>query len=286
MSVLFVDVEGKAYDEEKIRQVLMAIGAADCETLFIHSDVLFGMPGEGFRRKEYLRILYEIVASLGVSNIVVPTFTYSFCNNEDFNVLKSKTSMGAFNEYVRNLDGRYRTHDPLLSLSVPIKLKPFFKQYEGIHSLGEYSGMDAIHHMDGVKFLFLGAEMADSFTYVHYVEKMLEVPYRFDMPFDGNIVFENGIKEKRRQYIHTQCYGVKLPPKYDYFENEMVERGYVRKARLGNKYVACLAEKDAYEQIVNKIKMNKNYFLAEPFEEADLIHRYTYAIRNGRITHC
>ncbi len=92
------------------------------------------------------------------------------------------------------------------------------------HSLGEGSALDILHHMDSVKFLFFGAEMADCFTYVHYVEKIMEVPYRFDMPFEGNIIYPDGIKLHRKQYIHTQCTGVKLPSKYDYFEKEMKEK--------------------------------------------------------------
>ena len=72
------------------------------------------------------------------------------------------------------------------------------------HSLGIGSALDILHHMDDVKFLFFGAEMAECFTYVHYVEKMMDVPYRFDMPFEGNVIYPDGHVEKRKQIIHTQ----------------------------------------------------------------------------------
>ena len=133
--------------------------------------------------------------------------------------------MGALNEFIRKKEGRYRTMDPLLSLSVPIEWKDYFQGYEGHHSLGAGGGLDAVHHMAGVKFLFLGAEMGDCFTYVHYVEKMLDVPYRFDMQFLGNVIDETGNQMERIQYIHTQCSGITLPPKYDYFEQELAEEG-------------------------------------------------------------
>ena len=76
--------------------------------------------------------------------------------------------MGAFNEFIRKKEGRYRTLDPLLSLSVPDCLKGVFSAV-GDHSLGEGSGLDLLHHMDGVKFLFFGARLGNCFTYVHYV---------------------------------------------------------------------------------------------------------------------
>lgn len=285
MNELFIDVDDRKYTEEDVKAALIDVGADECDTLFIHSDVMFGKPVKGFQRKEYLDILYHIIDDLNVKNLIVPTFTYSFCNHEDFDVIHSRTSMGAFNEYIRKMKGRYRSMDPLLSVSVPERLKEKFENF-GEHSLGKNSGLDMIHHMDGVKFLFFGADMANCFTYVHYVEKMLEVPYRFDMPFEGNIIDYHGNLLKRKQMIHTQCLGVKVPERYGYFEEELAERGYLRRKRLGNKSVSCLSETDAYREICERIRRDMNYFLEEPFQEQDLIHQYTYNYKQSRITHC
>ncbi len=285
MNILFYDQNGVAYDTEKLTSALKCIGADECDTLFIHSDVMFGkVPGD-FNRKEYLNLINDAINSLGVRHIITPTFTYSFCNGEDYDIQKSRTSMGVYNEYIRKLDGRYRTEDPLLSVSVPDDLKDKFDHISN-HSLGEGSALDIVHHMDGVKFLFLGAEMAECFTYVHYVEKMMDVPYRFDMAFEGDIIYQNGSRKKRKQTIHTQCYGVNLPQKYDYFENEMEEKGYLKKMRVADKYIACISEEDAYREIKSHIEQDINYYLEVPFKESDLVHQYTYDTANGRITHC
>ncbi len=285
MNGLFFDSDNRLYSAEDIKEALLNVGASDCETLFIHSDVMFGRPAEGFKRKEYLGTLYEIVAGLNIKNIIVPTFTYSFCNNEDYDVTGSKTSMGAFNEYVRKLDGRYRTDDPILSVSVPVELKEKFENASN-ESLGVNSALDIIHSMDDVKFLFLGAEMGDCFTYVHYVEKMMKVPYRVDMAFEGKVIYPDGSVKRRTQIINTQCAGVKLPPKYDYFEDEMFRNGYLKKVRVGDKYIACLSETDAYREIRKNIDNNKFYYCAEPYEDAELVKEYTYNSEAGRITHC
>ncbi len=285
MSIVFRDSNSEEFGLSEIRDALYAVGADDCEALFMHSDIMFGQPVGAFSRKEYLAALYGFIEELGARNVIIPTFTYSFCNNEDYDIAKSRTSMGAFNEYVRKLDGRYRTDDPLLSVSVPESLRPLFSGL-GEQSLGKDSALDRLHGMDGVKFLFLGAEMADCFTYVHYVEKMLDVPYRFDMPFEGNVIYPDGTTVRRTQYIHTQCAGVRLLPKNVHFENEMEEKGYLLKKRVGDRYIACISEKDAYREIKRHIEDNIFYFLAEPFTENDLVHSYTYSTENGRITHC
>lgn len=284
MSELFVDKDGNHYGPKEIYSVLKNIGVSDCEALFIHSDIMFGSIAKGIRRKEYLNGIYDVLKELNIRYLLIPTFTYSFCNHEDYNVKTSPTSMGAFNEHLRKQDGRYRTMDPLLSISVPLELKERFLGLSE-HSLGENSGLDRLHHMDGVKFLFLGARLGGCFTYVHYVEKMLEVPYRFDMPFTGNIIDESGCQTEVTQYMHTACFGVR-PAEYYYFEDYLETEGFLKKQRLGDKTAACIAEKDAYREIKKMIEKDINYFLEVPFQESDLVHKYTKGLNGERVTHC
>ena len=92
MEELFIDANGKSYGRNDVLSALRNIGADDCETLFIHSDVTFGRPPAGFRRREYLAALWEVLCELGVKNIIAPTFTYSFPNKEDYDVRNSRTS--------------------------------------------------------------------------------------------------------------------------------------------------------------------------------------------------
>jgi len=284
MGELFVDQDGKHYGPEEVYFILKKIGIQNCEVLFIHSDIMFGRMGKGLKRNDYLNTLYSIFKDLKIKHLIIPTFTYSFCNHEDYNVKESPTSMGAFNEYLRKQKGRYRTLDPLLSLSVPIELKERF-QILSEHSLGENSGLDIVHQTEGVNFLFFGVRLATCFTYVHYVEKMLNVPYRFDMPFTGNVIDESGKKTEVTQYMHTACYGVK-PADYYYFEEYLEQKGFLNKERLGDKTVACISEKNAYKEIVKMIEKDINYFLEVPYTKSDLIHKYTNGINGERVTHC
>lgn len=284
MGYLFEDQQGKQYDLDNVYNALREVGAGDCETLFLHSDVMFGKVGKGFSRKEYLGSLYHVFEQLAVKYLIVPTFSYSFCNKEDYDVIKSRTLMGAFNEFIRKKEGRYRTMDPLLSLSVPEELKHRFSEVSS-HSLGEGSGLDLLHHMDGVKFLFFGARLGNCFTYTHYVEKMREVPYRFDMAFHGRIFDENGEMSERTQMIHTACGGVKAGDYY-YFEDYLEEKGMLRKKKLGDRTVSCISEKDAYRAISQMLDQNIHYFLEVPFTEKDLTHQYTMGMDGGKITHC
>ena len=55
MDNLFYDSDDRLYTAQDLIQGLYEIGASDCETLFIHSDVMFGRPAGGLKRKEYLQ---------------------------------------------------------------------------------------------------------------------------------------------------------------------------------------------------------------------------------------
>ena len=284
MDSLFLDENKKVYYPEDIKNSLIEVGARDCEGLFIHSDIMFGTPAQGFNRKEYLSILTGIIDDLGVKYLFIPTFTYSFCNGEDFDVRNSKTSMGVLNEYIRKKGNRYRTHDPLLSISVPVDLKSKFTNLSE-HSLGEGSGLDILHHMDGIKILFFGATLSHCFTYIHYVEKIMNVPYRFDMEFSGKVIDESGVSTHRKQYMHTACQGVK-PAECKYFEQYLRDEKYLKWVQVGNKAISCISEKDAYKEIQRKIKNDINYFLEQPFILEDLEYKYTQGLNGERITHC
>ena len=287
MQTLFTDNDGVEYNANDVYKSLLKVGADDCETIFLHSDVMLGTPAKGFRRREYIATLYDAIARLGVKNLIVPTFTYSFCNNEVYDVRKSPTSMGALNEFIRKLPDRYRTLDPLLSVSVPSKLKSYFEvkvnQNGGGYSLGKNSGLDKLHEMNGVKFLFLGARLYDCFTYLHYVECMRNVPYRFNMPFKGTVIDEDGKSFETTQYIHTACTGVSLRED-EHFENYLTDKGYLKKVKLGNSFVSAISEKDAYREINDALSRDIYYFLNEPPTKME--HKYTYDPAIKRITHC
>ena len=281
---VFKDVDNNQYTVNDITSTLTSIGAHDCDVLFVHTDISFGIPNPLLKRKGYLECLFKSIENLGVRTLVFPSFTYSFCNNEVFDVKNSKTSMGALIEYIRTNKDVVRSIDPLLSFITIGKNKNLFDGDLGNNSLGEGSAFDRLHNTEGVKFLFFGAEFEEYFTYVHYVEKMLNVPYRFDKSFSGKIIDYNGKVYDDQHYIHTQCGGVKLK-NYAQMKSELIIDGTLKAKRLGNLEVVTISEKDAYSAIYNRITNNINSFV-EPFSQKDLTHQYTFGRNGERVTHC
>lgn len=282
---LFQGSDGNWITPEDILDTLKKIGVQDCEVLFIQMDIVFGRPNRNIRKKELLQILADIFLELKIPTILLPTFTFSFPNNQIYDVNHSKTSMGVLIEYMRKLPQvSYRTLDPLLSLAVLGKSADNF--YHLPHnSLGPGSAFDRIHHMKNVKFLMFGGEFGESFTYVHHVEKMLDVPYRYDQIFAGLIKGYDGITREESWTIHTACAGIK-PRNFYYFEDYLIQKGFMKKAYLGDGKVVCVSETDVYREIENMLIQNPYYFLERPYTDTDLVHEYKYGKNGELVTHC
>ncbi len=281
---VFKDINNNWYTEADIIEGLKSIEADKCDILFVHTEVAFGMPNVDLKRKQYLDVLYDSLLALNVGTLIFPSFTYSFCNNENYDVRNSKTSMGALIEHIRKKDGVKRSLDPLLSMIAMGKNENIVEGDVGNHSLGKNSVFNRLHNCDNVKFLFFGADFAEYFTYVHYVEKMLEVPYRFDKAFRGKIIDYDGNEYEDIHYIHTQCGGVKLK-NYQQMKEELIADNKLKTAKMGNSEIAATSEADAYNAIYNRISKNINSFV-EPFTEKDLTHEYTFGKNGERVTHC
>ena len=281
---VFKDINNNWYTEADIIEGLKSIEADKCDILFVHTDVAFGMPNVDLKRKQYLDALYNSLLALNVGTLIFPSFTYSFCNNENYDVRNSKTSMGALIEHIRKKDGVKRSLDPVLSMIAMGKNENSVEGDVGNHSLGKNSVFNRLHNCDNVKFLFFGADFTEYFTYVHYVEKMLEVPYRFDKEFSGKIIDYDGNEYEDIHYIHTQCGGVKLK-NYQQMKEELIADNKLKTAKIGNSEIAAISEADAYNAIYNRISKNINSFV-EPFTEKDLTHEYTFGKNGERVTHC
>lgn len=282
---LFVASDGSVLTAGTVLDKLRAVGAEDCEILYVHSELMFGTPCHGLKRKELLQALSEVFLELHVKTLLLATYTFSFANHEPYDVNNSKTSMGVLLEYMRKLPQVVcRSEDPLLSVALIGEDKELLKDLPH-HSLGADSVFDRIHRNGKAKFLIFGGEMGESLTCIHHVEKMLNVPYRYDQYFTGTIIAADGSEREETWSIQTACGGV-LPRNFYEIEEDLVAQGRMKREKLGDGKVACVDEAVFYQAVVDRIGRNGCYFLKKPYTPADLTHEYKYGKNGERVTHC
>lgn len=243
----------------QMKEALQAVGAADCDVLYVHTGISFGLPA--IRRGQLLAELLGVLESLGTETLVFPTFTFSFCNNEVFDVQKTPTPMGAINEFARRSGRGKRSADPLLSIYVLGK-DPGLVENLSEFSIGRGSSYDRLHACGReVKFLFFGTDMRNCFTYTHYMEAIAGVPYRYDREFNGTII-NNGREYAARVYLYSTYGNCRLNPA-PVVHDAMQRAGMLKKGIIGDGSICCFAEKDGYATL------------------AELLHEDPYCLTDG-----
>lgn len=258
---LFRSRDGSWVTSATLLRILEKIKAPEASVLYIHSGLNFGTPNPDLGRKELLGHLYGMIASLSVPTICFPTFTFSFCNREDYNVQTSRSKMGALNEYVRGLPETVRSEDPLMS-SIVVGTDQDLVRNLGKDSIGANSTFDKLHQRgSGVKFLFFGVTVSDCFTYTHYVEERLNAPYRYRRAFTGRIT--DGTRSWQDTYqLFVRYHGV-VPSSSSLLESDLLRRGSLQKVAYGEASIACLAEPEGYETIMEHLRANQHCYIAE-----------------------
>ena len=146
----------------------------------------------------------------------------------------------------------------------------------GHESIGEKSTFNKLHSRENVRFLFLGAELGSCFTYMHYIEKFLNVDYRYDREFSGKITSGNN------SYVDTFTLFVRyrniFPGKGSYvYEDMMVKTGKAKKSPCGNSFITTVEENSAFEVYQEMYNNDHNFFI-----DPSSIHDYdkTFEVKN------
>ncbi|PAF53668.1 hypothetical protein BKH42_04935 [Helicobacter sp. 13S00482-2] len=269
-TVLFID-KNNPITKNDILKTLIELGAKECDYLFIHSELNFGAPNEKLNKRELLGHIVDIFTSMKIKNIIMPTFSFSFCAKEDFDIKNTKSPMGILSEYFRKLQSVERTLDPLMSCAVMGEDRNLFnisKQSCGVGSL-----FDKLHNKD-VKFLFFGNRVCDCFTYSHYIERMLEVPYRYDKIFGGKIILENTNYED--SFVLPVRYANVEAFKDDTLNRTLNKYNAIKEMKIGQSQIQIIDERNAYKIISEEILSNIDFMLEFPYPRDFLDKSYIY----------
>lgn len=258
---LFETASGRIATAVDLAAALRNVGAHDCNVLFIHSGMNFGVPAA--RRRDLLAGLWEAVKSLSVPTICLPTFTFSFPNKEVYDVDSTPSRMGVFSEYARQLPYAIRSRDPLMSVTLIGESRDLVTDV-GKESCGANSTFHKLSQRDDVKFAFLGVRAGACFTYMHHLEWQADVPYRYNREFHGKIRI-GGVESEATAVLNVRYKGV-VPGNGSYeYEEMMLKQGVMLNDTFGDGIVRCVSEKDASRIYFDILKKEPNFFLVKPF---------------------
>ena len=124
---------------------------------------------------------------------MLPTFNYGFCSGEPFDILHTRSEMGALTEAARKHPLAHRTGHPIYSFAFIGHRQFILNNYSGY---GQDSPFGILHKNRG-KIAVLDLDDKGAMTYYHYVEEALNVPYRYHKVFTGKYTDSSGMTQDR-----------------------------------------------------------------------------------------
>ena len=264
---LFLASDGNWITPSVLLRALEAVQAGACEVLYLHTGLTFGQPNPELGRQGLLESLHGLLAQMGIPSLCLPAFTFSFCNGEAFQVQTSRCRMGALNEYFRAQPGTVRSVDPLMS-NLLVGVDRDLVTGLGKDSAGSGSTFHQLHlRGPKVRFLFFGVTASDCFTYTHYVEEMLSVPYRYQRSFHGCITDgERTWEDDFRLFV--RYHGV-VPATDGKLERSLRDQGHLRLVPCGDSSISCVDEPSAYATITAQIEADTHAYIALDPKDGD-----------------
>jgi aminoglycoside 3-N-acetyltransferase len=231
-----------AYDADQVAAALRASGVEAGRTVFCHSNIgFFGLPA-GARTAENAcaTILAGFRAALGAAGtLVVPTFTYSFSTGKPFAVAATPSNCGIFAEHVRCRPEARRSRDPNISVAALGPDAEALTRAVPENAYGEGCFWERFLAADG---LVCNLNFDAGSTFIHYVERQLRVPYRFDKTFAGTFIEGDGARIPGQATIWVrQLSDPDLVAAFEPFSELAVRSGAFTTATLGRGTVGAIS---------------------------------------------
>lgn len=164
------------------------------DVVYVISDILELSKSEradGLRlnRDELINSIQRMVTPEGT--ILFPTFNWDFCKGVAFDYLKTPSKTGALTSFALGREDFKRTRHPLYSFAVWGKDSDKLLAMDNENAFGPESVFDYMDKADA-KALVIGLHVLDGMTYVHHVEHMVGVPFRYTKRFKAPYIEEDG----------------------------------------------------------------------------------------------
>ena len=134
---------------------------------------------------DFHKLLDLLIEKIGVNGtLLLPTYNWDFCRGETFDYLNTPSKTGAISQAALSHPAFKRTKHPLYSWAVTGKDKEYLCSLNNNDSFGKDSPFNYLYERKA-KNVILDVTMQNCFTYVHYVEECIGVPYRYLKKFTG-----------------------------------------------------------------------------------------------------
>lgn len=195
---------GQSFGFQEICQALDKIGISAGDDICVHTSLIrLGkiLVKANIFLDTFVTALREVIDSN--ATLIMPTFTYSYCKQQVYDVRNSPSTMGILTEYYRRLPECKRTLDPIFSFAISGKNANYYLHAD-VHSC---FGIDCVYDLltkRNGKIVILG-DRRTGYTYAHYVEECVKVNYRYYKTFSGTTIDADGNERQSSINYYVRC---------------------------------------------------------------------------------
>tara|TARA_B110000483_G_scaffold175005_1_gene207031 strand:+ start:1380 stop:2204 length:825 start_codon:yes stop_codon:yes gene_type:complete len=241
--------------KDKQNKLKVSIAKLGIDQLLVHADSFKSLNFIDFgeNQNENLKKHVELITSLS-SCVALPKFNYDFPKNRLFNFDDFSSQTGAISEFFSQMHSK-TTFDPMFALSYTSGFEAFSNYQKSIKTFNP-SGVFSKFVSEKSGLLLYGAGL-QSVTFIHYVEAMADVTYRYEKKFSGHVLFK-GIKSNIEFISHFRPMGNHFDYDWKRITDDLIANDLI--ISLG-KYCNLLDMKKLFQFWSQKMKDDHLYFL-------------------------
>ena len=205
------------------------------------------------------KLLKNLINHVGKKGtVLIPTYNYDFPKNKKFDRKKSFSQVGVFGKYLGINFTKNRTFEPVFSHIVFGELEKEILNCNISEAFGGQSIFNLIlkNNFKIICFCCSPATM----TFIHFIEKMADVDYRYDKYFYSSIKIKNkSFPLKYKYFVGKKSTDYSLKEKNI---NNLVGNKMIKK-KFGRFECSLIASKVLYKLIINKLKINRHFLISK-----------------------
>jgi aminopeptidase-like protein/aminoglycoside N3'-acetyltransferase len=245
----------------ELTDALRSVGLEAGDVAFVHVD-LDALGRAEVRTAEeraegFLASLRKVVGQDGT--LLFPTYTFSFCQQEPFDIQHTPTAGGdwsptaEFLEHFRSLPDACRSRDPIHSVAGQGP-----RAAELLRDVAPTCfGIDSVHERllkANGKICMVGLPLEEA-SFRHHVEEVAGIPTRFRKLFTGTIV-DRGISRRQGWLYNVRILADPCYPDGRRLEELARRRGILRSARVGIGEILAIDARTFFDLTMQELRGN------------------------------
>lgn len=241
-----------------LKESLENIQIVKGDVLCVHSQIFsFGKPLVS--KEEFLttiiQVFQEMVGSSGM--LIMPAFSYSFCNKEVYDVWNSPSTVGVLTEYYRKMPGIRRTTHPIFSFALGgDRTASYLDIGPDAFSLDSIYGKMI---QDEGKIIMFGANKG--YTFYYLAEEHVNVRHRYFKNFEGQVKGMAGKLHTSQVPYMVRDLSVRSDLDEEKLAEFLIEKELQKQIAFGKGTIGIFECRPVYEAIVKALREDEQKFL-------------------------